>query len=259
MKANTDRAQRFAFDIVAEQYDNGRPRFDLTLVNRALLWCSDGSTPKQVLEIGAGTGQLTRALVLAGLKVVALEPGRFMSRKLRHNLGSAIAIHRSTFEDFNALRPFDAIFAANSFHWLDPSISYSKSRTLLRPDGHLVLLWNFPIVADADLQRRLNATVFVGAWRDMAKDPDGYLAGVRRLLAEGRAELKATGCFLPPRWGILKRTRTLDVQLYAQWLSSLSNTAANWDDMAKRVRAALLGEDSIRILDYVYMSAARRR
>ena len=62
MKANTDRAQRFAFDIVAEQYDNGRPRFDLTLVNRALLWCSNGSTPKQVLEIGAGTGQLTRAL-----------------------------------------------------------------------------------------------------------------------------------------------------------------------------------------------------
>ena len=143
--------------------------------------------------------------------------------------------------------------------WLDPSISYSKSRTLLRPDGHLVLLWNFPIVADADLQRRLNATVFVGAWRDMAKDPDGYLAGVRRLLAEGRAELKATGCFLPSRWGILKRTRTLDAQLYAQWLSSLSNTAANWNDMAERVRAALLGEDSIRILDYVYMSAARRR
>lgn len=54
-----------------------------------------------------------------------------------------IAIHHTTFEEWEVpATQFDAVLAANSWHWLAPEIKYAKAAAALRKDGHLILLWN---------------------------------------------------------------------------------------------------------------------
>src|SRR5262245_6875414 len=103
MKANTSRRLRFAFDDVADAYDRGRPDFDDEIV-RALTSRAGLAAGDPVLEIGAGTGQLTRGLIRAGLQVEALEPGPRLASRLRANLGAGapLRVRETPFEDYAA-------------------------------------------------------------------------------------------------------------------------------------------------------------
>lgn len=49
---------------------------------------------------------------------------------------------QSTFEDIDPSRhhPFDLVFAATAWHWLDPAVRYRRTWELLRPGGH-VAFW----------------------------------------------------------------------------------------------------------------------
>jgi predicted RNA methylase len=58
-----------SFGSVAEQYERGRPSYPRS----ALRWLL-GEMPRDVVDLGAGTGKLTSALVAAGHRVVAVEP-----------------------------------------------------------------------------------------------------------------------------------------------------------------------------------------
>lgn len=69
------------FGKVAESYDRGRP----TYPREAVEWLV-GAGPKSVLELGAGTGKLTRTLVELGHDVHATEPDEAMLQVLRRNL-----------------------------------------------------------------------------------------------------------------------------------------------------------------------------
>ena len=62
------------FDEVAAEYDRHRPTYPDELVDQACAVAGIGSGD-QVLEIGCGSGQLTRSLVARGLHVTAVEPG----------------------------------------------------------------------------------------------------------------------------------------------------------------------------------------
>jgi len=62
------------FNRVAAEYQRSRPAYPEELVERA---CELAGLRRgdHVLEIGCGTGQLTRSLVARGLRVTAVEPG----------------------------------------------------------------------------------------------------------------------------------------------------------------------------------------
>src|SRR5436309_7163715 len=71
-----------SFESVAAEYERHRPEYPEEALRRAagLLGLEPGA---RVLDIGAGTGKLTRGLVAVGLDVVAVEPGGPMLEQLR--------------------------------------------------------------------------------------------------------------------------------------------------------------------------------
>lgn len=96
-----------------------------------------------VLEIGCGTGQLTRSLVARGLRVVAVEPGKHLVSLAQRDQGgsSQAEFVNAPFE--HAPVPeghFRAVFSAAAFHWIDPDVSWEKVARVLVPGGTLALI-----------------------------------------------------------------------------------------------------------------------
>jgi SAM-dependent methyltransferase len=142
MAAVSPRQYGRVFDEVAAEYDRSRPGYPRALVEEA---CSlAGLQPGDlVLEVGCGSGQLTRDLLGAGLEVVTVEPGAQLLSLAARNLEDAgeVTFVNARFEDAQLpSRHFRAVFAASSFHWIDPEVSWAKVADLLAPGGTLALI-----------------------------------------------------------------------------------------------------------------------
>jgi ubiquinone/menaquinone biosynthesis C-methylase UbiE len=133
------------FDEIAAEYDRNRPMYPDELVDQACRVAGIGDGD-QVLEIGCGTGQLTRSLVARGLHVTALEPGKNLIALARQNLEGAAAVEfmNARFEDASLPhKHFRAVFSASALHWADPRISWRKIADVLVPGGTLALIQYF--------------------------------------------------------------------------------------------------------------------
>ena len=127
------------FDEVAAEYDRHRPAYPDELVDQACRIAGIGSGD-QVLEVGCGSGQLTRALAARGLHVTALEPGPSLIALARGNLAGAgeVEFVNARFEDAALPRGrFRAVFSASAFHWVDPEVGWQKAADVLVPGGTL--------------------------------------------------------------------------------------------------------------------------
>ena len=133
----TEEQERYAgvFDGVADAYARERPTYPDELVDQA---CAGVHT---VLEIGCGTGQLTRALVARGLDVDALDPAPNMVAAARERVPEA-TYHVGRFEDFAPPRRYDAVLSASAFHWVDPRVGWARAGAALKPGGKLALMQN---------------------------------------------------------------------------------------------------------------------
>ncbi len=99
-----------------------------------------------MLEVGSGSGQLTRSLVGRGLRVTALEPGTSLISLARQNLEGAgdVEFVDAQFEDARLPRErFRAVFSASAFHWVDPEVSWQRAADVLVPGGTLALVQYF--------------------------------------------------------------------------------------------------------------------
>ena len=130
------------FDEIAAEYDRRRPTYPDELIDQACRVAGIGSGD-HVLEVGCGSGQLTRGLVARGLRVTALEPGKSLMALARQNLEGAgeVEFVDAQFEDvLLAPRQFQAVFSASAFHWIDPKVSWQKAADVLVPGGTLALV-----------------------------------------------------------------------------------------------------------------------
>jgi ubiquinone/menaquinone biosynthesis C-methylase UbiE len=139
---STARSYGMVFDEMAAEYDRHRPTYPDELIDQACQVAGIGSGD-HVLEVGCGTGQLTRGLVARGLHVTALDPGKSLIALARQNLegDDKVEFVNARLED--ALLPrerFQAVFCASAFHWVDPEVSWRKAADVLVPGGTLALL-----------------------------------------------------------------------------------------------------------------------
>ncbi len=134
-------AARFA--AVADRYERGRPEYSPAVVGALTgeLGLAPGAT---VLDLAAGTGKLTRALLAAGLDVVAVEPqpelrallsARHGGADVRPGLAEAIPLEAGT---------VDAVTVADAFHWFEPAGALAEIRRVLRDRGGLAVLATVP-------------------------------------------------------------------------------------------------------------------
>jgi SAM-dependent methyltransferase len=110
------------------------------------------------VDVGAGTGKLTRDLVPTGARVLAVEPLAEMRGQLEAAVPAAEVLAGSAeelpLEDDSA----DAVVAASAFHWFDPERALPEIHRVLRPGGGLATVGNGRDLDDP-LQQEIQAIV----------------------------------------------------------------------------------------------------
>lgn len=131
------RARARSFGSVAAQYGRFRPGYPADAV--AFL---TGDAPRRVLDLGAGTGLLSRVLAGAGHDVVAVDPSPEMLRELHTQL-PAVAAAAGTAEAIPVPDgSVDVVVAGQAAHWFEPAATARELRRVLRTGGTVGLVWN---------------------------------------------------------------------------------------------------------------------
>ena len=123
-------------------YEAGRPQYPEAVYEILGQRCGLAGGYR-VLEIGPGTGLVTRRLLAAGASVVAIEPDPGLASYLRTALTDRPVevlespLESATVED----GAFDLAVAATSFHWVDQEVGLRKLRRAIRPGGSVALWW----------------------------------------------------------------------------------------------------------------------
>ena len=126
-----------SFGRAAAVYERGRPSYPAEAVD----WLVPAGATR-VLDLGAGTGKLTRDLVGRGLDVVAVEPLEGMRSELSRILPTTQVLAGSAEAIPLAGESVDAVLVAQAWHWVDPARAVPEVARVLRPGGTLGLLWN---------------------------------------------------------------------------------------------------------------------
>ena len=157
------------FDEIAAGYDRHRPAYPDELIDQACRVTGLGSGDA-VLEVGCGSGQLTRSLAGRGLRVTALDPGINLIALARQNLDGAAEVEfmNARFEDAPLPRErFRAVFSASAFHWVDPEVSWQRAADVLVPGGTLALVQYFGL---EEARSRQDQDAALAAIRKVAPD-----------------------------------------------------------------------------------------
>src|SRR5215475_2957515 len=131
------RARAVSFGAVADAYERGRPPYPPTAID----WLLPAGAAR-VLDLGAGTGKLTRQLAGRGLDVTAVEPSEAMREQLRGAVPGIRSLEGTAERIPLPGGSVDAVLVAQAWHWVDPARAVPEVARVLRPGGQLGLLWN---------------------------------------------------------------------------------------------------------------------
>lgn len=142
------------FARTADRYDRGRPEYPARVIDRLAIVTGLGSD-HDVLDVGAGTGKLTRWLVPRAAHVVAVEPIDEMRAVLSERLPDVDARQGMAQDLPVADNRFDLVTVGQAFHWFAEPAVVAELARVLHPGGHLALLWLVRDV-EAPLQQDLS-------------------------------------------------------------------------------------------------------
>jgi SAM-dependent methyltransferase len=216
---------RATFTEDAELYDRARPGYPDQMYTdlSELATLGPGS---QVLEIGCGTGQATVPLAAIGCRVTAVELGSEMAAVARRNLAAypRAQVVVSAFEDWPLpTEPFDLVFAATAFHWLDPAVRAVKAADALRLSGVLAVVSTHHIKGGSE--KFFAETQPLYEHFDPSTPP-GLRLSAAADIASDDAEIVASGRFAP---AVIRRYEwdlSYSTQQYLDVLRTYSGTRA---------------------------------
>ncbi len=129
-----------SFGAEAATYEAARPEYPRAAVDWALEPIQ--AEYSNVVDVGAGTGKLTRVLVATGAEVVAVEPDPEMATELNERVPGVETYlgtgERLPLPDASA----DAVTYGQAWHWVDAERASAEAARVLRPGGVLALFWN---------------------------------------------------------------------------------------------------------------------
>lgn len=132
-----DDRRELSFDGVAEEYEQTRPTYPPALLDVLPL-----DADAVVLDLGAGTGKLTRVLAERYGEVTAVEPLANMRAMLERVVPGVTALpgsaERIPLDDGSV----DGVFVAQAFHWFDKPVALPEIARVLRPGGVFAIVWN---------------------------------------------------------------------------------------------------------------------
>jgi SAM-dependent methyltransferase len=129
-----------SFGTAAADYARHRPGYP----DSAVVWALEPVVDRpdlRLLDLGAGTGKLTAALVSHGT-VTAVEPDPAMLAELRSRFPTITATEGSAEEIPLPDRSVDAVLVGQAWHWFAPERTLPEIARVLRPGGVLAALWN---------------------------------------------------------------------------------------------------------------------
>jgi SAM-dependent methyltransferase len=130
-----DRRRAVSFGDDPDAYDRERPSYPTALIDELV-----STGPRQVLDVGCGTGKAGRLLVERGCEVLGVEPDPRMAALARAH---GLEVEVSRFEDWDAAgRRFDLAVCGQAWHWVDPHGGARAAAQALRPEARLALFWN---------------------------------------------------------------------------------------------------------------------
>ncbi|MCV2392871.1 class I SAM-dependent methyltransferase [Actinotalea sp. M2MS4P-6] len=141
MSAGNDPSVRaghaMSFGRAADAYERGRPGYPDAVVD----WLLEPG-PRTVLDLGAGTGKLTRALVGRVDQVLAVDPSGVMLDGLRTAVPGVDARQGAAEAIPLPDASVDAVLVAQAWHWVDTARAVPEVKRVLRDGGYLGLVWN---------------------------------------------------------------------------------------------------------------------
>jgi SAM-dependent methyltransferase len=146
-------ARATSFGTVSEDYERYRPGPSPAILDWLL-----PPDARAAVDLGAGTGALTRLLTARLPEVTAVEPDERMRRVLADRVPDA-TVHAGTAEALPLPDGSqDAVLASSSWHWVDPLRAVPEAARVLRPGGRLGVVWT-SIDRDSEWARELWQTL----------------------------------------------------------------------------------------------------
>jgi ubiquinone/menaquinone biosynthesis C-methylase UbiE len=227
-----------AFGRTAREYELGRPEWPVEFLDRVVGEMGIGPDA-DVLDLGAGTGKLTRALVPRFARVVAVEPDDAMRAVLEEVVpgaeplaGSAEAIPLGDGE-------VDAVVIGEAFHWFASTETLQELARVLRPHGSLAIFWNIFQDEDPPLSQEAEALL------DEAFERGG-VPGLARVLSGRWREAFAGSAFEELREEEYEYDFTIQRETFVARMLSVSSIAVQPEEdrtiFAERLRELLPAE-----------------
>jgi len=135
----TRAARALSFGAASDAYDRYRPGPPAVVLD----WLLPPGAG-DVVDMGAGTGALTRHLVERVAHVTAVEPDPGMRRVLVRRAPAATAVEGTAEALPVPDASQDAVVGASMWHWVDPARAIPEIARVLRPGGRLGVLWAHP-------------------------------------------------------------------------------------------------------------------
>ena len=212
MPDDFDRSRGLSFRSVADAYERARPGYP----DDAVRWLA-GEEPSDVVDLGAGTGKLTRSLVALGHRVTAVEPLKEMLDQLRVVVPGATALLGSAetlpLPDGSA----DVVTCAQAFHWFDQEVALREIARALRPGGRIALAWNTRDDSQAWVAELTDTVIGRSEFRD-----DGVVAVTE--------SIDESGLYEPVERGSFAHVQLLDRDDLVELVRSRSQCAVLSDD-----------------------------